>query len=581
MKNICIIIFVLVWGSAQCSSERGFNITVLHTNDIHSRFLEANKRGGVCTDKDREKDGCYGGVARIVTKVKELKNKNKHTFFFNGGDFFQGTVWYTVLKYKIVAEAMSRMMYDSVCLGNHEFDDGPEGLAPFLKKMVEANVTVLGTNLDTSLEPLLNETNLKKSIIYEVNNLKIGVMGVVTQETMQIARPGKIKILDEIQSIQKEVQNLKQEQVKFYVVISHVGFELDKKIAAEVEEIDLVVGGHTNTFLYTGEPPRPEDKVEGDYPTIVNKKSNRQGLVVQDYWAGKYLGHLELEFNNDGSLKNWSGNPILLDNTTKEDPDIVCMLEPYKEVVENASKEYIGITKVKLEASDKVCRIKECNTVNLITDAFLAFYADRNSTNNTDDWSDVNAAVVNSGIAKTTVDQGVILRENMMSMMPYESTLYVLTMTGLQLTNMFEHGASKFTWFGDPEGAFLQVSGIRVAFNFSLEKGCRVIKLDILCSKCKIPKYEPVMLNETYRIVTTSYVANGGDGFTFDSTVKKETEGVVDNEVVIEYVRKMSPIKEPEEGRVIMYDNPRPANSTAGLPIDANKTSPKPSAAKP
>ncbi|EEC05870.1 5'-nucleotidase/apyrase, putative [Ixodes scapularis] len=89
------------------------------------------------------------------------------------------------------------------------------------------------------------------------------------------------------------------------------------------------------------------------------------------------------------------------------------------------------------------------------------------------------------------------------------------------------------------------------------------------------------MLNETYRIVTTSYVANGGDGFTFDSTVKKETEGVVDNEVVIEYVRKMSPIKEPEEGRVIMYDNPRPANSTAGLPIDANKTSPKPSAAKP
>ncbi|EEC12662.1 secreted protein, putative, partial [Ixodes scapularis] len=67
MKNICIVIFVLVWGSAQCSSERGFNITVLHTNDIHSRFLEANKKGGKCTDNDREKDGCYGGVARIVT----------------------------------------------------------------------------------------------------------------------------------------------------------------------------------------------------------------------------------------------------------------------------------------------------------------------------------------------------------------------------------------------------------------------------------------------------------------------------------------------------------------------------------
>ncbi|KAM7307455.1 protein 5NUC [Ixodes scapularis] len=419
---------------------------------------------------------------------------------------------------------MSRMMYDSVCLGNHEFDDGPEGLAPFLKRMVDANVTVLGTNLDTSKEPLLNGTDLKKSIIYEVGKLKIGVMGVVTKETMQIARPGKIIILDEIASIKEEVQNLKKKQVTFYVVISHVGYELDKKIAAEVEEIDLVVGGHTNTFLYTGKPPRPEDKVEGYYPTIVNKTSKRHGLVVQDYWAGKYLGHLELEFNHNGSLKSWSGNPILLDNTTKEDTEMACVLDSYKEVVENASKEYIGLTKVKLEASDKVCRIKECNTANLITDAFLAFYADRNTTNNTEDWSDVNAAVVNSGIAKTTVEQGVILRENMMSMMPYESTLYVLTMTGLQLTKMFEHGASKFTWFEDPEGAFLQASGIRVAFNFSLPKECRVIKLDILCAKCKIPKYEPVMLNETYRIVTTSYIANGGDGFKFDESVKKETE---------------------------------------------------------
>uniref|UniRef100_A0A1S4M6U0 5'-nucleotidase n=1 Tax=Ixodes scapularis TaxID=6945 RepID=A0A1S4M6U0_IXOSC len=190
MNSFCIVILVLIWCSARCRSEGGFNITVLHTNDIHSRFLEANKRGGKCTDKDRYRDGCYGGVARLVTKVKELKNKNKHSFFFNGGDFFQGTVWYTVLKYNIVAEAMSRMMYDSVCLGNHEFDDGPEGLAPFLKRMVDANVTVLGTNLDTSKEPLLNGTDLKKSIIYEVEKLKIGVMGVVTKETTQIARPG-------------------------------------------------------------------------------------------------------------------------------------------------------------------------------------------------------------------------------------------------------------------------------------------------------------------------------------------------------------------------------------------------------
>uniref|UniRef100_A0A147BSX9 Putative cd73 ecto-5'-nucleotidase n=1 Tax=Ixodes ricinus TaxID=34613 RepID=A0A147BSX9_IXORI len=74
MKNICMVIFMLAWGSAQCSTEGGFNITVLHTNDIHSRFLEANKKGGKCTDKDREKDGCFGGVARLVTKVRRFCN---------------------------------------------------------------------------------------------------------------------------------------------------------------------------------------------------------------------------------------------------------------------------------------------------------------------------------------------------------------------------------------------------------------------------------------------------------------------------------------------------------------------------
>ncbi|CAN7999450.1 unnamed protein product [Ixodes hexagonus] len=371
MKNSFVFLCVIVWGSAQRSSEGSFNVTVLHTNDIHSRFMECNKRGGKCTDKDRKKDGCFGGVARIVTKVKQLK-QIENTYFFNGGDFFQGTVWYTVLKYKIVAAAMSKMMYDSVCPGNHEFDDGPEGLAPFLQEMNTANVTALGTNLDTSKEPLFQGIVLKKSIIYTVKNVIIGVMGVVTKDTMTIAKPGcKILILDEIDSIKSEVNLLKEKGVNFYVVVSHVGYETDKEIAAAVQELHLIVGGHTNTFLYKGNViPRPEDHIEGPYPTIVNRSDGSYALVVQDYWAAKYLGHLQLEFNETGKLTAWYGNPILMDNKTEEDPEIVKMLKPYAEIVKNASKEYIGITKVLLEASHKVCRIKECHMANLIADAF-------------------------------------------------------------------------------------------------------------------------------------------------------------------------------------------------------------------
>uniref|UniRef100_A0A0K8R9P4 5'-nucleotidase n=1 Tax=Ixodes ricinus TaxID=34613 RepID=A0A0K8R9P4_IXORI len=153
-----------------------------------------------------------------------------------------------------------------------------------------------------------------------------------------------------------------------------------------------------------------------------------------------------------------------------------------------------------------------------------------------------------------------------MAAMPFESSLVVLTMTGTQLKTMFNHGISKFTWYNDPEGSFLQVSGMRVVYDFTKPNTSRTETLEILCAKCSIPRYESVVSNKTYRIVTTSFIANGGDGFTFDTDVKKtmKTEGRMDVEVFTEYVRKMSPIKTPEEGRVIMLNNSRPDDSDSG-----------------
>ncbi|KAG0428868.1 hypothetical protein HPB47_024183, partial [Ixodes persulcatus] len=254
--------------------------------------------------------------------VREIKKTTTNTLFFNGGDFYQGTVWYTVLKYNIVALAMENMMYDAVCLGNHEFDDGPEGLYPFLVRMEAANVAVLGTNLETEDEPALNNITVLKSKIYTFNGVKMGVMGVVTTETLTIAKPGNIKILSEIDSIRKEINNLKQQGVKIFAVISHVGYEKDQEIARGVEDLHIIVGGHTNTFLYN--VSSPEDKgpggetPAGNYPTIVKRSDETIALVTQDYWFGKYLGYLELQFNSEGKLMAWSGNPILLDANVTE-----------------------------------------------------------------------------------------------------------------------------------------------------------------------------------------------------------------------------------------------------------------------
>ncbi|XP_049522861.1 protein 5NUC isoform X6 [Dermacentor silvarum] len=516
----------------KANNDGTFGLTIFHTNDIHSRILESTKRGVQCDDKARNASKCFGGVARIANVVRTLKNTSANPLFFNAGDFFQGTLWYSILKYNIVSAVMANMSYDAVCLGNHEFDDGPPGLVPFLTKMNEANVTVLGTNLDTTEEPLFTQANitLPKSIVYDIAGSKVAILGVVTTETMTIAKPGGVKILPEADSINQEITRLKCEKgINIFFLISHVGFDVDQILAEKCPDLDLIIGGHTNTFLYTGKPPVDDDP-EGPYPYVYNRTGASGGhcLIVQDYRFGKYLGFLDLKIDREsGNILDWSGNPILLNQSYEQDEEMLASLKPYKKIVDDAVKEVVGSTKVLLEASDKLCRYKECNAVNLMADAFFDYYSNRDSVVDKA-WSIVNAAVLNAGIARDSI----------------------------------------------------QPKCIRVVYNFSRPSGCRIVSLKVLCANCSVPVYKEVMENEKYSIVTTTFIANGGDGFKFQKSVKWKTEGVSATDALLAYIRKISPLKTPEEGRVITLNLPRkPGNesltsaTTTSLTTQATLTS--------
>ncbi|XP_075742182.1 protein 5NUC-like, partial [Rhipicephalus microplus] len=295
-----------------------FTLTVLHTNDVHAHIEESTKYGAMCSDKDRKNKTCVGGVARIKTKVEELKAQYPGALFLNAGDFFQGTAWYTVLKEKIISAVMTRMHYDYVCLGNHEFDDGPEVLAHHLLALQQANVTIVGTNTDFSEEPALKNITLPKSVTVRINNVSVGIVGAVLPETRFLSNTGKVKFEDEITAIKQEAENLENKGVKVIVAITHSGYPRDIEITRQVKQLDLLVGGHTNTFLYHGQGYPKENTPEGDYPTVVNRTDGSVGLVVQDYWFGKFLGFLQVSFDNNGKVINWTGNPILLNSSVEE-----------------------------------------------------------------------------------------------------------------------------------------------------------------------------------------------------------------------------------------------------------------------
>ncbi|KAH6940415.1 hypothetical protein HPB50_027565 [Hyalomma asiaticum] len=515
-------------------------LTILHTNDIHSHIVESSKYGGLCTDKDKAASQCYGGVAKITSKVKELKKKHSHALFMNAGDFYQGTAWYSILKYNIVAAVMEKMDYDYVAR-NHEFDDGPKGLAPFLLRMQKANVSVINTNADFSKEDALKDIELPKSATITINQTKIGILGAVLHETRELSNPGNVTFDNDLESIRKEARNLTASGVNIIVAITHIGYPREKQIAAEVEDVDIVVGGHTNTFLY-----------HGDYPTVVNK-TNGTGfaLVVQDFWFGKFLGFLQVIFDRSGNIKNWTGNPILINSSVEEDQGVKDVINMYEPMVNAAIAECIGYTKVLLEQEDNICRLRECNQGNLLTDAYFSYYADRPSSS-PDLWSDVNGAVLNGGTIRAPIQQGNITLGDIMQTAPFGQTVVIVTLFGYELQQMFEHSVANYS-YTNRKGAFLQVSGIRVEYNLTSIPNNRVKSVHILCTNCTVPVYKPLEDCEIYKVVTTDFVARGGDGFKKARNVTDS--GPLDLDVLRDYIIKMSPLKTPVEGRITIHGN--------------------------
>ncbi len=127
-----------------------------------------------------------------------------------------------------------------------------------------------------------------------------------------------MKFLPEVEAVQEEAAKLKAQGVNILIALGHSGFEKDKMIAAKVANIDAVVGGHTNTFLYTGNAPSSEQPI-GPYPTMVkNEATGKTVPVVQAYAYTKYLGVLKLQFDGEGELRSVGGSPLLLDSSVEQ-----------------------------------------------------------------------------------------------------------------------------------------------------------------------------------------------------------------------------------------------------------------------
>ena len=253
-------------------------LTILHTNDVHSRLEPFPMDGG--------RNQGLGGVAPRAALIAQIRSEAEQVLLLDAGDIFQGTPYFNLYKGEPEMKAMAAMGYDAATMGNHDFDGGLDNFATQLKHV---QFPILMCNYDFTNTPM--EFKYQPYKIFKKGKLKIGVTGVGIEMAGLVPDSlfGNTKYLDPIQKLNETAALLKKEKsCDMVICLSHLGYKYkDNKVsdivlAGESENVDLIIGGHTHTFM--------------DAPEKYKNKSGSDVLVNQVGWAGIQLGRLDYDF---------------------------------------------------------------------------------------------------------------------------------------------------------------------------------------------------------------------------------------------------------------------------------------------
>ena len=272
-------------------------LTILHTNDQHSRIEPF--------DASYTRNPDQGGFARRASLIQKIRSEEKNILLLDSGDIFQGTPYFNFFGGELEFKLMSMMRYDASTMGNHDFDNGLEG---FAKVLPNAKFPFICSNYDFKNTILDGKTEPYK--IFKKDGIKIGIFGIGIELSGLVGKKsyGETVYLHPIEMAQHYADFLKNEKkCDLIICLSHIGFDYkdqpekmsDKHLAAKTSGIDLILGGHTHTFLQE--------------PLRLQNKDGKNVIVNQVGWAGILLGRLDFYFDKYKAVKNISWNNQLID----------------------------------------------------------------------------------------------------------------------------------------------------------------------------------------------------------------------------------------------------------------------------
>jgi len=479
--------------SMSTSAFADYSLTVLHINDLHSRIESINKYDSTCDAESEAEGKCFGGVARIKTAIDDrraaLSGAGKNVLVVDAGDQFQGSLFYTTYKGEAAAEFMNGIGFDVMAVGNHEFDDGPEGLANFIEK---ADVPIISGNIDVSGDPLL-KGKVPGVLIVEKGGEKIGIVSALAEDTGETSSPGAgVRFIQAEDYLKGAVEGLEAAGVNKIIAVTHMGLPRDMEIAAAVPGIDLIVGGHSHTLL-----SNTSDRAKGPYPVMVKNPDGKDVPIVQAYAYGKYLGEVEVTFDDAGNVTNVAGEPILLDNSIQPDEGFAARVAELGAPIEELKAQVISSAEAAIDGNRDSCRSGECQMGNLVADAMLARTKDQG----------VQIVIQNGGGLRASIDAGEITMGEVLTVLPFQNTLATFQLKGSDVIAALENGVSQVE---EGKGRFPQVAGIKYSWTRKKAPGeGRVLLVEVKDGD----SWTAIDPDKVYGVATNNYMRSGGDGY--------------------------------------------------------------------
>jgi len=431
-------------------------LILLHTNDHHGVVLPNNGRGG---------------LAEVAAYIKGIRAVEAQVLLVDAGDINTGSALSNMFDAEPDILGYNIMGYDAVVFGNHEFDGS---YAKLQKQISEAKFPFVSSNIKTSDGRYLGGNQY---IIKKYDGFSVGIFGITTLRTKSIASPdSSLSFINEITAARDVVDILRnREKVNIVIGLTHMGDVKESpdhitstELAAAVPGIDIIVDGHSHTFM---EKPL---------------RAGNTWIVSANEW-GKYVGQGRLTIRN-GSLEGFDWKPVAIG----PDSEVSAMLKPFMEQANKSLKEVVGEATDTFIFGNRLTRYQETAIGNAICDANVAYF--RTIAN-----QQIDFAFHNGGNIRAELPKGPVTREQILSILPFENYLYIVSLKGSEILELFDFIAT----IPQGNGGFPQFSGdVRYTLDVPNKK---ISNLTIGGA--------PVDPNRTYRFCTNDYTLGGGDGY--------------------------------------------------------------------